>query len=61
MSKENKDNKVAQANYKGNSLRDKVNIEISEDSKYYRKGDKDCVHKATAELLKAKGLKFKVL
>lgn len=49
----------AQANYKGNSLRDNVKIEILEDSKYYKKGDVDNVHKATAALLKAKGLKFK--
>lgn len=54
-----KDAQKAQSNYKGNSLRDVVNIEITKDSKYYKKGDTDRVHKATAELLKSKGLEFK--
>lgn len=52
-------NVVAQAKYKGNDLRDVVKIEILEDSLYYKKGDNDVIHKATAELFKAKGLKFK--
>ncbi len=54
-----KDNKVAQAAYKGNSLRDTVKIEILKDARYYRKGDVDTVHQATAALLKKKGVEFK--
>ena len=56
-----KEAQKAQANYKGNDLRDVVKIEITKDSKYYKKGETDTVHKATAELLKAKGLEFKVV
>jgi uncharacterized protein YjdB len=54
-----KDAQKAQANYKGKNLREVVKIEITKDSKYYKKGDTDTVHQATAELLKSKGLEFK--
>lgn len=53
------ENKKAQANYKGSDLRDTVKIEITKDSKHYRKGDVDTVHKAMIELFKAKGIEFK--
>lgn len=47
-----------QAEYKGNDLYELVELTFTEDSTYYKKGSKDEVHPATAELFKAKGLKF---
>lgn len=46
----------SQANYKGNDYLELVEIEITKDTDYYKKGDKDIVHPATAEIFKAKGL-----
>lgn len=46
----------SQANYKGNSHFDLVEIEIIKDGSYYKKGDKDKVHPSLAAILKAKGL-----
>lgn len=57
--KTKEENVKSQAAYKGKDLQDTVKIEITEDSKHYRKGQTDKVHKATAKLLESKGLKFK--
>jgi len=46
----------SQANYKGNSAHDLVEVKIIADGSFYKKGDTDKVHPATAEILKAKGL-----
>jgi len=46
----------SQASYKGNSHFDYVDIEITKDGSYYKKGDKDRVHPTLAAILKAKGL-----
>ena len=46
----------SQADYKGNSHFDYVDIVIIKDSKHYAKGDKDRVHPSLAAVLKAKGL-----
>lgn len=46
----------AQANYKGNSMHDLVDVEIIMDGSFYKKGDKDRVHPSLAEILKQKGL-----
>ncbi|HMK57765.1 MAG TPA: hypothetical protein VK462_01790 [Nitrososphaeraceae archaeon] len=46
----------SQADYKGNSHFDYVDITIIKDSDYYKKGDKDRVHPSLAAILKAKGL-----
>lgn len=48
----------SQAEYKGNDLFELVEVTFEEDSKYYKKGQKDVVHPATAKVFKAKGLKF---
>lgn len=48
----------SQAEYKGKEITDLVEVTFTEDSEYYKKGDKDEIHPATAELFKAKGLKF---
>lgn len=48
----------SQAEYKGNDLYELVEVTFTEASKYYKKGAKDVVHPATAEVFKAKGLKF---
>lgn len=47
---------VAQADYKGDSHFDLIDVEIVKDGDYYKKGDKDRVHPTTAAILKAKGL-----
>lgn len=46
----------SQADYKGDSHFDLVEVEIIKDGDYYKKGDKDKVHPTLAALLKAKGL-----
>lgn len=46
----------SQADYKGDSQSDVVDIEIVKDGSFYKKGDKDSVHPTTAAILKAKGL-----
>lgn len=46
----------SQANYKGSSHHDLVKVTIEADGSFYKKGDVDFVHPATAEILKAKGL-----
>lgn len=46
----------SQANYKGNSAHDLVKVTFIADGSFYKKGDTDIVHPATAELFKAKGL-----
>jgi hypothetical protein len=46
----------AQAEYKGNSHFDLVDVEIVKDGDFYKKGDKDKVHPTLAAILKAKGL-----
>jgi hypothetical protein len=46
----------SQAEYKGNSHFDRVDIEIIKDGDYYKSGDKDSVHPSLAAILKSKGL-----
>jgi len=46
----------SQADYKGNSHFDLVEVEIVKDGSFYKKGDKDKVHPSLAAILKAKGL-----
>lgn len=46
----------SQANYKGNSHFDFVDVEIVKDGDFYKKGDKDRVHPTLAAILKKKGL-----
>lgn len=46
----------SQANYKGNSHFDYVDIEIVKDGEYYKKGNKDRVHPSLAAILKEQGL-----
>jgi len=46
----------AQADYKGDSHFDTVEVEIIKDGSFYKKGDKDNVHPTLAAILKAKGL-----
>lgn len=46
----------SQAKSKSKSQIDTVEVEIIKDGSFYKKGDKDTVHPATAEILKAKGL-----
>jgi len=46
----------SQADYKGNSHFDLVEVEIIKDGSFYKKGDKDKVHPSLAAILKAKGL-----
>lgn len=46
----------SQADYKGNSHFDYVDIEIIKDSNHYKKGDKDRIHPSLAAAFKAKGL-----
>lgn len=46
----------SQADYKGNSHFDYVDVEIVKDGSYYKKGDKDRVHPSLAAILKVKGL-----
>ena len=50
----------SQAEYKGNSLFDVVEVTIIKDGDFYKKGDKDKVHPSLAEILKAKGLIDKI-
>ena len=47
---------IAQADYKGDSHFDLIEVEIIKDGDYYKKGDKDKVHPSLAAILKAKGL-----
>ena len=47
---------LSQADYKGDSHFDLVDVEIIKDGDYYKKGDKDKVHPTLAAILKAKGL-----
>lgn len=46
----------SQAKSKSKSQTDLVKIEIIKDSNFYKKGDTDTVHPATAEIFRAKGL-----
>lgn len=46
----------SQADYKGNSHFDLVEVEIIEDGDFYKKGDVDQVHPSLAAILKKKGL-----
>lgn len=46
----------SQANYKGKEHSDLVKVTIIKDGDFYKKGDTDIIHPATAEILKAKGL-----
>lgn len=54
--KANAETRKAQADYKGNSHFDLVEIEIVKDGDFYKKGDKDSVHPTLAAILKQKGL-----
>lgn len=54
--KANEDLRKSQADYKGNSHFDLVEVEIVKDSNYYKKGQKDKVHPTVAAILKQKGL-----
>lgn len=63
MSDENKEKalttqsiKESQAEYKGNSHFDTVEVEIIKDGSFYKKGDKDTVHPTMAAILRSKGL-----
>ena len=58
MSNEAKKSEIvkSQADYKGNSHFDFVEVEIVKDGSFYKKGDKDKVHPSLAAILKAKGL-----
>jgi len=46
----------SQADYKGDSHFDLVEVTIIKDGSYYKKGDKDKVHPTMAAILKKKGL-----
>lgn len=46
----------SQAKSKSKTQTDLVEIEIIKDGDFYKKGQKDKVHPATAEIFKAKGL-----
>lgn len=46
----------SQADYKGNSHFDYVDVTIVKDGDFYKKGDKDRVHPSLAAILKTKGL-----
>jgi hypothetical protein len=46
----------AQAEYKGNQHSDLVEIKITADGEFYKKGDVDQVHPTMALILKEKGL-----
>ncbi len=48
--------KKSQANYKGNTHFDTVEVEIIKDGSFYKKGQKDTVHPTLAAILKEKGL-----
>jgi len=52
----NQDMVQSQADYKGDSHFDLVDVTIIKDGDYYKKGDKDKVHPTLATILKAKGL-----
>jgi hypothetical protein len=58
MSNEAKKSEIvkSQADYKGNSHFDLVEVVIIKDGSFYTKGDKDKVHPSLAAILKAKGL-----
>lgn len=60
MSEEKKGTKSSivksQAEYTGNSHFDYVDVIIIKDSDFYKKGDTDRLHPATAAIFKAKGL-----
>lgn len=58
MSNEAKKSEIvkSQADYKGKSHFDFVEVEIVKDGSFYKKGDKDKVHPSLAAILKAKGL-----
>lgn len=46
----------SQGKSKSKSQKDLVEVEIIKDGSFYKKGQKDKVHPATAEIFKAKGL-----
>lgn len=46
----------SQSSWKGKSANDTVKVKIIKDGNFYKEGDEDVVHKATAAILKAKGL-----
>lgn len=46
----------SQADYKGNSHFDLVEVKIIKDGDFYKEGDKDKVHPSLAAILKKKGL-----
>lgn len=54
--KANAETRKAQADYKGNSHFDLVEVEIVQDGSFYTKGQKDNVHPTIAAILKKKGL-----
>lgn len=54
--KANAEVRKSQADYKGNSHFDLVDVEIVKDGDFYKKGDKDRVHPSLAAILKQKGL-----
>lgn len=54
--KANAETRKAQADYKGNSHFDLVEIVIVKDGDFYVKGQKDSVHPTLAAILKQKGL-----
>jgi len=54
--KANDETRKAQADYKGNTHFDLVDVEIVKDGSFYKKGDKDQVHPTVAAILKQKGL-----
>jgi len=52
----NANTKAVQSGYKGNHHMDKVEVTISKDTKYYKKGQKDTVHPTTAFIMEEKGV-----
>lgn len=56
--KEEKNENVrkSQAKYTGNHHMDKVEVTISEKTKYYKKGQKDTVHPTVAQIMQEKGI-----
>lgn len=54
--KANEKTRLSQTAYKGNSHFDLVEIEITNDGDFYKKGQKDSVHPTLAAILKEKGL-----
>lgn len=52
----NAQTRSAQAEYDGNHHMDKVDVKITKDSKYFKKGQTVSVHPTTAAIFKQKGI-----